>query len=65
MAWLHEISGLETLDARWKSLALKYLSKNRDPTKNPFMSEFIELYISLCSDHDKRKTPIGLLVDLL
>jgi hypothetical protein len=65
VTWLHEISGFETLDARWKSLALKYLSKNRDSTKNPFMSKFIELYISLCSDYDRRKTPIGLLLDLL
>ncbi len=65
MAWLHEISGFETLDDRWKCLALNYLSKNRGSTNNSFMSEFIELYISLCSDHDRRKTPIGLLRGLL
>ncbi len=58
--WLHEIAGLVTLDERWKTLALKYVKKNSNPTTNLLIGDFIELYSPFCFHQDRHKTPLGI-----
>jgi len=62
--WLHEITGLQTLDERWKTLALQYVKKNNNPTANPLVAEFINLYASFSSRQDRRPTPLGFINDV-
>ena len=63
ISWLHELSGLETVNERQKSLALKYTKKIFDLKSNSLVTEFINFYSLLCSHFDTYPTPLGLLKD--